>query len=572
MGGVSEAVDSTDHPDPPPAELAKAPAPAPTGWASRMHPLAVALLVANLALVWILPVLPAQDLPEHLAYVRIFADFSSPDLPFHDFYTLPARFQPYDSVYLLLSLIARVVSVSGAIRLTMSAYVTLMFVGFHRLAEACHDGPRGKHSARWTGALASALIWSPAVAMGFLQYFLCIPIVLLTLSLFLRWAEDEKAIRAAWGVALGTVIVASVHLVAAGALALFALLYVACNWREPNRPQRITAMGGVLAALSVTFAAWRLYGDVLGARGHSVDLPGAIRDAQLFEFVNTVFSVTWYDPPVTLNYVTWALLGPFSWTGMIVPALALIWLVQSLWRVRAVAPLAPSAKRYKRAAIAFAIVVCLTPWGIQNPSELTYINFRLIALALALLAPLVPEGWFAARPQQRALALFCLLTFANFAGRAYLFGREARVPLALMERADRNGVLLTVVFHNKSDYFGKGFRLTHFLPMYFTVFDGGINSQFWARYTEHLPIDYQPGKRPAQSDDWSPQNFDANKHLKDARWVLLQQATDEDSPRSRADSAKAKAALDDKADRVACDGPWCLYQVRPGSHGPVVPR
>jgi hypothetical protein len=535
----------------------------------RLHPLTTALLVANLVLVWILPVLPAQDLPEHLAYIRIFADYGAPDLPFHEFYSLPARFQPYDSVYLLLAAIARVASVLGALRLTMSAYVILMFVGFHLLAQECHgeepsqpaDGGRARPGP-WSGALASALIWSPAVAMGFLQYFLCVPIVLITLSLFLRWADDEKATKAAWGVAIGSVIVASVHLVAAGALALFAVLYVVCNWSAPERPQRLTAMGGVLAAMSVTFAAWRLYGDVLGARGHAVDLPGAIRDAQLFEFVNTVFNVTWYDPPVTLNYITWALLGPFSWTGMIAPALALAWLLQSVWRVRKTAPLSAGAQRYKRAAVAFAIVVCLTPWGIQNPSELTYINFRLIALALALTVPLVPEGWFAGAAQRRALVFFCVVTFGNFAGRAYAFGREARVPLGLMERADRDGVLLTVVFHNKSDYFGKGFRLTHFLPMYFTVIDGGINSQFWARYTEHLPIDYLPGKRPAQSDDWSPQNFDASKHLKDARWVLLQQATNDDSPRTRADSAKAKAALDAKAEQVACEGPWCLYRVK----------
>jgi hypothetical protein len=41
----------------------------------RLHPLALALLAANLVLVWTLPVLPGQDLPEHLAYVRIFADY-----------------------------------------------------------------------------------------------------------------------------------------------------------------------------------------------------------------------------------------------------------------------------------------------------------------------------------------------------------------------------------------------------------------------------------------------------------------------------------------------------------------
>jgi hypothetical protein len=211
--------------------------------------------------------------------------------------------------------------------------------------------------------------------------------------------------------------------------------------------------------------------------------------------------------------------------------------------------------------LAFAFVACLTPWGIQNPTEVTYINFRLIALAFALAVPLVPEGWFEGPAQRRAIVFFCVVTFGNFAYRAYAFGREARAPLSLLERADRSGVLLTLAFHNKSDYFGKGFRLTHFLPMYFTVLDGGITSQFWARYTEHLPIDYLPGKKPAQAEDWTPQGFDASRHLRDATWVLLQRATANDAPHTQRDSAKAEGQLNDKTELVACDGPWCLYHV-----------
>src|ERR1700722_13534173 len=90
----------------------------------------VGLLVANLALVWLLPLIPAQDLPQHLTYIRIFADYDSPDYPFKDFYTLPTGFQPYDTIYLLLAVIARHSSVLFALRLALSLYVVLIFVGF----------------------------------------------------------------------------------------------------------------------------------------------------------------------------------------------------------------------------------------------------------------------------------------------------------------------------------------------------------------------------------------------------------------------------------------------------------
>ena len=136
------------------------------------------------------------------------------------------------------------------------------------------------------------------------------------------------------------------------------------------------------------------------------------------------------------------------------------------------------------------------------------------------------------------------------------------MPLALMKKADTEGVLLTIVFHNKSEYFGKGFRLTHFLPMYFTILDGGICSQFWAKYTEHLPIDYRQGKRIAQPDDWSPQNFDETKHLKDSDWVLLQRATPDDPRGAQNDAVRAEQKLATRAELVECEDNWCLYKVR----------
>src|SRR6266542_1110726 len=70
--------------------------------------LAFVFLVLNLFVVWFLPILPCQDLPQHLAYSRILLDYQNASLPFHDFYQLRDHlFHPYSSTYWALSGLGR---------------------------------------------------------------------------------------------------------------------------------------------------------------------------------------------------------------------------------------------------------------------------------------------------------------------------------------------------------------------------------------------------------------------------------------------------------------------------------
>lgn len=524
-----------------------------------------ALLVANLSLVWALPVLPAQDLPQHLSYARILADFARADLPFQGYYALPTHLQPYDSVYLLLAWLGRAVSLSSAIRLVMSAYVALMFEGFSQLVRACHeDLPAG--ASRRAGALASLLVWSPVVVMGFLQYFLSIPLCLMVVARVVRWSEGEAKKGVMAGALVGLAFVASIHLVAAGALALFLCAFVASNWNEPRRMPRVRAVGAVLAALGVTVLAWHLGGDVLGATLRPPNVRSALQDAQGFEFLNAVFRITWYDPLVTLNYVAWTVFGPFRWGGVLLAAVALAGFGTRVWwleKGRERPRLAPRIARVRRAAVSFALIALLMPWGIEVPAEITYINFRMLSLAFALLLAFVSPSRFDSRGGRRALAAYCIFALSTFAWRAFAFGREAGPPFRLLTLANRSGVLVPLMFHGTSESFAKGFRLAHFLPMYFTVDQGGISSQFWARYTEHLPVGYVPGKQPLEPPDWFPDRFDPKEHLRDATWVLLEQASLDDPSSTVAASARTKSALEAATTRIACEGRWCLYRVTP---------
>lgn len=121
--------------------------------------------------------------------------------------------------------------------------------------------------------------------------------------------------------------------------------------------------------------------------------------------------------------------------------------------------------------------------------------------------------------------------------------------------------MLSLDYHFTSAQFGQLFRVTHFLPMYYTVDEGGINAQFWARYTEHLPVGYRSGKEFHPPPDWQPGQFKAEQTAEFA-YVLVQEAGDDDAADNRSASRAAGEALKTVADRMRCEGLWCLYRVR----------
>jgi hypothetical protein len=559
-----ESEDRDGDGDEEPADEPKpVPKPVPEPASGKPFPWTYLLLVANLLLVWGLPLIPAQDLPQHLTYIRIFADYDDPSLPFHDFYTLPQGFQPYDSVYLIVAFVARHSSVLFALRLTLSIYVLLVFVGYDVLSASIHGRPDAKKPMP-TGVMASMIVWSSALSMGFFQYFLCVPLVMLTVAALVRGSEKKAPDWVVLAAVPAAAAVGSIHLVAAGALAVFAVLHALVWVRRPGFGQRLVMAGVVLGSILTALVLWRLWGgEVLGAHGRALHFDEAWRNAQGFEFVNNLLDATWYDPPVTFNYIVWGTLGPYRIMGLGVSLAAIIACLSQVIPIYESQDLRPEAWGYARTAWAFALFTCLIPWGIQVPSEITWLNFRLISLAFSLLLPLIPPRWFSIERSRSALIGLAVVYLGNFTVHAIGFNREAASATRLLEKVPNHETLLSLVYRGRSAFFAKGMRLTHFLPMYFTVLDGGIASQFWAKYTEHLPIDYRPGKRPAQPDDWSPQHFDENKHLKDVGYVILQRATKDDPNGTQSDAVKGEQKLAQKADLVECDGIWCLYKVRP---------
>jgi hypothetical protein len=205
-----------------------------------------ALALANLVLVWALPVLPGQDLPQHLAYARIFSDYLNPDLPFREFYELPARFAPYHSIYLLLGAMGRWISVLAAVRVLYSLYVLLTFLGVHLLVECSHRGEEPQ-SPPWTALGACAIVWGPTVIMGFLPFIVCIPLFILACAFLLRWTAPQAGRFDGAAALVCCVLMASIHVVAAGALALYAILLLLANWSHRDNRLAWKVAGACMA-------------------------------------------------------------------------------------------------------------------------------------------------------------------------------------------------------------------------------------------------------------------------------------------------------------------------------------
>jgi hypothetical protein len=542
-----------------PSPVAPAPAHQRAFWAAYLG-----LVAVNLALVWLAPVFPGQDLPQHLSYARIMRDYFRADLPFGSYYELPAHFQTYYVSYYLLKGLGSIVSIDAAFRVLFSLYALAVFASFLALIRALHGARRGG-ALPWTAFLATLVVWSPVTFMGFLEFLLAIPAFLLCCTFLVRCSRRPVAKGDVVGLLLSSLVLGSLHAAAAGFFVLFAALY---GLASPTWQRAEVALHAAGAALGTQFL-WSALGEsgVFVSRTR-FELARSVRNSLHFAFVDDLFRLSWNSPSTKLSYLSYHLLGPFTFRGQLVMAAALAGLIVACRR--SVASLPPSStperRAFGRAVAIFALLAWLAPFGLYVPSELTFVDLRMFTLAFAVgLAWLDPRLFQGAWPR-RSLVFACGV-FLGYLGSATAgLAREAADVLALVRRVP-SGVLMTLTFHHRSAQFAAQFRMTHFLPMYYTAWQGGIGTQFWARYVEHLPIGYRPGKRPAQTADWSSDKFKP-ADLADARYIVIQRATPDDPDDALQASRRVYTELTRYATVEECRGLWCLLEKRPAPPPP----
>lgn len=514
-----------------------------------------ALGVATVAVIALLPVLPGQDIPQHLAYIRILADHGQREAFSRTFEI--AALQPYHVTHHALSWIARFSSPDAALRLLLSAYALGQLAAFHRLVTTVH--PRHAR-APWAAALGAGFVFGPLLLMGFVPFVITVPVFVLGVALLLRAADPAAPRRAMIGPVVIAIALASLHPFAVGCFVLFALTLLPGGTAVRKRRVVAVALTGVVA---FTFW-WGLTGPGAGLLRER-DLADLYRRSHGLDLLDSVLGITWRGPTWKATDVLDLVLGPYRWGGKLVAAVAVGAAAFVVLRGREPAA-APSSRQRAlfRAAILFSVVAWLAPWGIEAPTELSYIGLRLLALALPLWVALLPPAWLAPRAARVAVIALAFFYVGHFALRASMFAAEARGPLSLVERVPPDALLKTVIFHDQSDDFGEAFGVAHFLPVYFTARRGGITTQFWGRFTSHLPVAYRDGMEPVHAPDWSPAEL-RRGHLRDPGYLLVSWPNPEDDPRADlAGADQVRRVIGGRVDEVACEGLWCLYRVPGG--------
>jgi hypothetical protein len=183
---------------------------------------------------------PVQDLPQHVATVRVLADFGDPALGFARYFTVDLLRTQYLAYYLCAQLLAQVMDVELACKLLIAASLAAAPLAARGLLESL--GKDGR-----LALLLFPLTYNAHLVLGFLNFLAAIPLLLYGLTLAVR-ERRTPAPRRAVALALLAVVTFYTHVVPFAVLALGVVL-VACA-RDLRRFAR-----GVLPLLPAAIAA-----------------------------------------------------------------------------------------------------------------------------------------------------------------------------------------------------------------------------------------------------------------------------------------------------------------------------
>ncbi|HAZ14585.1 MAG: hypothetical protein A2X86_00875 [Bdellovibrionales bacterium GWA2_49_15] len=531
------------------------------------------LAVINVLYILLVDIFPFQDMPQHLTYAKIIGDYGKSGNLFERYYDLTAHFTTYHTYHWVLSFLGRLFGIEAGFKVLLLLYFVSLSWGMSYLMDAYDPDLK---ASPWKKLLIQLCIWNATIGMGFMPFVQSMPFFTIAIGAFLRLRTGRGDLVKNWVVFwVALVLLSLTHVVTACAVVFFLALYTLFDRAE--RPFFI-----LLANVLFFLVTSRLYGG-LGRGGltehQTIQWSESFVHSYDFEFVTSLFNVTWSPLPVTMNYVFWNFIGPYQLTTLIPLALLYAVLVFILYRLSAPKKVSggPGEKNkkknaevvtsvpekvekkfqyaYKMAAKIFLLFAIFLPWGIYIPSEITFINYRLLTLALFLIIGLWPWNWFEHSRQKLIVTFIAFLSIGLYSYKTYLYQQETKVPLRMISRIPSNRIVGSVVFGNRSEHFTRILRLTHFLPMYYTLRNSGINGQFWACYAPHLPVCYKPGKAVSNTPDWHPWKFKA-EDLNDVDYLLYSTMYYANNPVETG----IKQAILERMNALDCEAGWCLYR------------
>ncbi len=493
-----------------------------------LFPAALWLLVAGeLAPLWLSAAPPLQDYPQHLFNVAVLLD--PPGGPLGQYYLAQWHLGPYTSVYAVIALLAQVVGLQTAGRLTLS--LVGLATGLAILALDRHLRRENPDSPRRYGLL----LWLP---LSFAQcWFLglvnwCLAVPLATWAL-VQHAELRVAPARFGPLARHATLVLLVNLTHPFAgLAYGGLALVASLWPIAGAKVRRRGLLQAVAALAVTLV-------LLAAAG----LGGP---AVTHEFIppNWAFAAVFAVMPA---------LGMLGARGLDWPLL-LLWLATIallVWTWRR-DPLVPWSARLRQHGWWVVLAASLVGYLVLPQADVGiqyfYLNLRLIALIYALLAVLAGHLALAPRP---ALALLALLVGIVGLGAAKQgrVGDEIGQVLPLVEHLPPESKLLPLTADPTSPELQPQMFQPHIHAGYYHPIVHRAGFVPYGFSTALNPVHLRPGAERPAPPQTQPGKFRSTEHWADYDHALV-----------RAPNPKLLQRLLKHAQVVGQSGPWLLLR------------
>ncbi len=151
----------------------------------------VALTALFIVPIWIVPIVPMQDVYEHLALVDVIHRYNDPATLYKQYFLLPHGLKPNLVYYYFTDLLDYPFSLLTAHRIVLSLYVILFTAGFYSLVRAFGRSP-------YIALLGFLLVYNQMFAYGFVSFFLGIPVLFFTLAAYERFMEAWDRDRFDW--------------------------------------------------------------------------------------------------------------------------------------------------------------------------------------------------------------------------------------------------------------------------------------------------------------------------------------------------------------------------------------
>jgi hypothetical protein len=482
-------------------------------------PLLVTLAVtATIAPFWTSQLLPYQDAPQHLAAIRILADYRTWPFAFDRWFVLDFHRLQYLGFYLPAAALAKLVGPEAACRLLLSIIALALVEAFRMLLGAFGRDQR-------LAVFAPLAIHTAPLYLGFFNFVESVPLAIAVVALVERELRQPRPARA-WVLAIAAALCIWLH-PSALAFALFAAVLLAATAGGPAR-RRLRALLPLLPA-ALLFAAWALQA-LLSRDGAGVEARAAPRWTPFPQHVLDLFRI---------GNVLAGHGDEICFFGTLL-----------LFVLAILVPGRPSGRRVFRLPLLAAATLAVYLAAPFDIGYMGYVALRALPflLLLVLASPLIAPGRWTSALCAGAVALQVAYAVVLVrAGRAFDAEAQFDELRAVLDKAPAGGRLLAIVLQQDSRV--VQFQAYVHFAGYAELWRGG-RARYGFPETPWSPIRYRPSALPLplpRGWEMRPASIDPAALASDTDVLLV---------RGPAEPPPAPYVL------TAAAGRWSLYSVR----------